>query len=60
MAGLHILGLYGKLEPDSKHARLQGEFGRSYLTSVGSTIAADTTEIQKNIIATRGLGLPRG
>jgi len=60
MAGLHILGLYGQLEPDSKHARLQGEFGRSYLTSVGSTIAAGTTEIQKNIIATRGLGLPRG
>jgi alkylation response protein AidB-like acyl-CoA dehydrogenase len=58
-AGLNILGLYGGLEPGSKYARLNGEFGRTYLTSVGSTIAAGTTEIQKNIIATRGLGLPR-
>ncbi len=59
-AGLHVLGLYGQLEPESAQARLRGRFERSYLASVGSTIAAGTSEIQRNIIATRGLGLPRG
>ncbi|MBI4571427.1 MAG: acyl-CoA dehydrogenase family protein, partial [Chloroflexi bacterium] len=58
-AGLGMLGLFGQLRPESPHARLRGRFERSYLTSAGSTIAAGTSEIQRNIIATRGLGLPR-
>ncbi len=58
-AGVQMLGLYGQLEPDSPHARMRGRFERSYLTSAGSTIAAGTSEIQRNIIASRGLGLPR-
>jgi alkylation response protein AidB-like acyl-CoA dehydrogenase len=58
-AGINILGLYGQLHPSSKYTRLRGRFERSYLSSVGSTIAAGTSEIQRNIIATRGLGLPR-
>ena len=59
-AGLQILGLYGQLQPESPYARLRGRFERSYLSSVGATIAAGTSEIQRGIIATRGLGLPRG
>ncbi len=59
-AGLQILGLYGQLQPESPYARLRGRFERSYLSTVGSTIAAGTSEIQRGIIATRGLGLPRG
>ena len=58
-AGIQILGLYGQLAADSPYARLRGRFERSYMTSVGSTIAAGTSEIQRNIIASRGLGLPR-
>jgi alkylation response protein AidB-like acyl-CoA dehydrogenase len=59
-AGLHVLGLYGQLQPDSPHARLKGRFERSYLTTIGAAIAGGTSEIQRNIIAQRGLGLPRG
>ena len=58
--GLHIMGLYGPLREGSPHARLRGRFARTYVTSLGSTIAAGTSEIQRNIIAQRGLGLPRG
>ena len=58
-AGLHILGLYGQLRPESPYARLRGRFERWYLISAATTIAAGTSEIQRNIIATRGLGLPR-
>jgi len=59
-SGLQILGLHGQLQPDSPFARLHGRFERSYLTTVGTAIAGGTSEIQRNIIATRGLGLPRG
>jgi alkylation response protein AidB-like acyl-CoA dehydrogenase len=58
--GMHLLGLYGQLEPESKYAPLGGRIERSYMTAVAVTIAAGTSEIQRNIIATRGLGLPRG
>jgi alkylation response protein AidB-like acyl-CoA dehydrogenase len=58
--GMHLLGLYGQLEPESKYAPLGGRIERSYMTAVAATIAAGTSEIQRNIIATRGLGLPRG
>jgi len=59
-AGINILGLHGQLRPDSTYARLRGRFERSYQSSAGSTIAAGTSEIQRNIIAQRGLGLARG
>jgi alkylation response protein AidB-like acyl-CoA dehydrogenase len=59
-AGMKVLGLHGQLDRESPYARLNGRFQRTYLTSVGSTIAAGTSEIQRSIIATRGLGLPRG
>ncbi len=58
-AGIQILGLHGQLDEESPYAKLHGRFEKLYLTSVGSTIAAGTSEIQRNIIASRGLGLPR-
>ena len=57
--GVAVMGLPGTLREDSKYARLRGRFARTYVTSVGATIAAGTSEIMRGIIATRGLGLPR-
>ena len=57
--GLGIMGLYGGLWGDGPWARLQGRFSKSYVTTVGTAIAGGTSEIQRNIIAQRGLGLPR-
>jgi alkylation response protein AidB-like acyl-CoA dehydrogenase len=59
-AGLEIMGLYGQLEPKSKWVPLHGRFERQYLWQTGMAVGGGTTEIQKNIIAMRGLGLPRG
>jgi alkylation response protein AidB-like acyl-CoA dehydrogenase len=58
--GMKVLGMYGNVAPGGKYAYLKGRLEQSYLTSVSSTIAAGTSEIQRGIIATRGLGLPRG
>jgi alkylation response protein AidB-like acyl-CoA dehydrogenase len=58
--GTQLLGLYSQLEDDPKWAPLRGRVRHWYLSSVAETIAAGTSEIQRNIIATRGLGLPRG
>jgi 3-oxocholest-4-en-26-oyl-CoA dehydrogenase alpha subunit len=57
---INILGLHGQLRPGSAGARMRGRLERSYLGTVGATIAAGTSEIGRSVIATRGLGLPRG
>jgi len=58
--GMAMLGLYGQLAPKSRYAPLKGRIERYYLTSVAETIGGGTSEIQRNVIAQRGLGLPRG
>ncbi|HEY8491271.1 MAG TPA: acyl-CoA dehydrogenase [Dehalococcoidia bacterium] len=56
---LRVLGLYGQLDRGSKEAPRGGRWVYQYLRSVANTIEGGTSEIQRNIIATRGLGLPR-
>ena len=57
--GTKALGLYGQLSGDSKYAQLDGRMELGYLSSVAPTIYSGSNEIQRNVIATRGLGLPR-
>ncbi len=58
LTGMHLLGMAGQLRDDSKHQVV--DQATSYLSAVSATVAAGTSEIQRGIIATRGLGLPRG
>lgn len=57
-AAMDILGPLGLLDPGSKYAP-ESDFRREYLYSLGATVGAGTAEIQRNIIAQRGLGLPK-
>ncbi|KAF0123162.1 MAG: acyl-CoA dehydrogenase domain-containing protein [bacterium] len=57
-AATSVLGLYGQLMPGSKYAPMDGDAADSYLWSVSYTIQGGTLEVLKNIVATRGLGLP--
>jgi alkylation response protein AidB-like acyl-CoA dehydrogenase len=57
--GLKTLGLAGALKPWSKWVGLKGRLERYYLSAASLTVAAGTSEIMRNIIAGRGLGLPR-
>ncbi|GBD11922.1 Putative acyl-CoA dehydrogenase FadE17 [bacterium HR23] len=58
--GVNLMGLYGQLLKGSKWAKLNGRLQTAWLMSFSHTIAGGTSEIQRNIIAMRGLGLPRG
>ena len=57
--GMELLGMYGILDKGSKWAYLDGRISQEWVDSISFTIRAGTSEIQRNIIASRGLGLPR-
>lgn len=55
-----IFGLYGQLRAGSPDSVADGEFERFYRSMVMPTFGAGASELQRGIIATRGMGLPRG
>ncbi len=58
-AGMQILGHYGELDRDSKWAVMNARIMRMCLSSLSIGVGGGSNEIQRNIIAIRGLGLPR-
>jgi len=56
---MEILGVDGQLMPGDRRTIARGRWPRSYLYYRAGTIFAGTSEIQRNIIAERVLGLPR-
>jgi alkylation response protein AidB-like acyl-CoA dehydrogenase len=66
--GVKVAGLYGQLDRDGKapaeaatnrYTPNKGRLMRTYLNAVSATIAGGTGEVNRYIIAGRGLGLPR-
>lgn len=55
-----IMGLYGSLAWHAPQAPMDGYMTGNYLNNMGCLFAGGTPEIQRNILATAGLGLPRG
>ncbi|MFP1624738.1 acyl-CoA dehydrogenase family protein [Streptomyces sp. 5K101] len=57
---LDLLGPYGELADDAEEAPAQGRWSEGYTFSLAGPIYAGTNEIQRDIIAERLLGLPKG
>jgi len=56
---MDVVGDRALLAPGEAEAPAMGMFGTAYMWSLGVLIAGGAANIQRNIIAERGLGLPR-
>jgi alkylation response protein AidB-like acyl-CoA dehydrogenase len=56
--GMQIQGPFGAVV-DPEHGAENGRWAHSFFVSFANTVAGGSSEIQRNIIATRILGLPR-
>jgi alkylation response protein AidB-like acyl-CoA dehydrogenase len=59
-AARRIAGLHGTLTHDDRLSLLGGRIANTVVAATTGTIMGGTSEIQRSIIAGRGLGLPRG
>jgi alkylation response protein AidB-like acyl-CoA dehydrogenase len=57
--GLEIIGPSGQIMQGDPLAPVDGRIERQWIHEIAATIAAGTIEVQKNIIAQRGLSLPK-
>ncbi len=57
--GMEVLGLHSQLTPQSYRRLLNGKIERRHLIARQETLGGGTSEVQRNIIAQSGLGLPR-
>ena len=58
--GIKAFGLHANIwDPEDSRTPQRARFTQQYVHLIPSTIAGGSSEIQRNIIATRGLGLPR-
>ena len=53
------MGELGTLYENSPHLRDNGSWQMSYMYFLGLIIGGGTSQIQKNIISERGLGMPK-
>ena len=57
--GMELLGPYAPLRTGAPHAQLDGEVEIEYRDHLYFQFAAGGFDITRNVVATRGLGLPR-
>jgi 3-oxocholest-4-en-26-oyl-CoA dehydrogenase alpha subunit len=58
--GMEILGLYGQLREGDPRAPMDGSIELYHRMTVRWTIVRGSSEIMRNLIANRGLNMPRG
>jgi alkylation response protein AidB-like acyl-CoA dehydrogenase len=56
---IDAMGERGALKRGSRHVRDEGAWQTQYMFALGLIIGGGTAQIQKNIIAEAGLGMPR-
>lgn len=57
--GMQLSGHYSQLTEDSPRAPMHGRIPSCYLRAFGHSLEQGTSEIDRDVIAQRGLGLPR-